>query len=701
MSHTTADHATPAVPDRPANHLAGETSPYLLQHLHNPVDWHPWGEPALARARAENKPIFLSIGYSACHWCHVMAHESFEDDATAAILNAHFIPIKVDREELPDVDELYMGAVQALAGQGGWPLNVFLTPTLEPFYGGTYFPPESRGGMPAFQQVLLALARMWDEQPEKLRQSAAEITAHVRRYAAATSGAAAPAAGAAALTPALLAGATAELAGEFDARWGGFGGAPKFPPSGALTLLLRQHHRTGDAHCREMAALTLDRMALGGMYDQLGGGFHRYSVDERWLVPHFEKMLYDNALLSAVYLEAWQLTGDALYRHVARQTLDYVRRELTDAGGAFHSAEDADSEGEEGRFYVWDPAEFDALLPADAAALLKDVFGVSAGGNFEGHNILYWPRDPHEVAKARGLSIAALLDRVHAAAAPLREYRARRVRPGRDDKVLTAWNGLMISSLARAAQLFGDPRDLLAAARAARFVLDHLRRDGALLRSYRAGVSKTPAYLEDYAAFGTALLDLYETTFAPEWLAEAMALTDALLAHFWDNDGGGFFATSAAHPPLPVRAKPAMDGATPAGNSLAALLLLRLARLADRADWRERGTAAVTRQAALLERAPRAFSHLLLAVDFLLAPPVELVIAGTPGAADTQALVRVAHTAYVPQRVLALAGAGALALPLLAGKTPVGGRAAAYVCRNSACQAPVTEPNALAAALRV
>ena len=563
------------------NRLAKETSPYLLQHAHNPVDWYPWGEEALRRAREENKPIFLSIGYAACHWCHVMERESFEDPATAKILNKHFISIKVDRQQRPDVDEIYMTAVQMMTGRGGWPLSVFLTPDLKPFFGGTYFPPEDLHGMPGFKTVLHRVAEVWREQPDDVVDNAQRMVEALRaNVAPEPSRTGVPDAS-------VLFAAAGELREQFDTQWGGFGGAPKFPPSGAIALLLRQYARSGDAMLLYMVTVTLDRMAQGGMYDQLGGGFHRYSVDAMWLVPHFEKMLYDNALLTRVYLEAWQATGREPYREVAAGILDYVIRDMTDARGGFHSAEDADSEGEEGKFYVWQPGEIKAVLGEEDGELFCRYYGVSEEGNFEGHNILTAPRDPASRLGATTLTTEQWRDRLARSRERLLTHRNERVRPGKDDNVLAAWNGMMISALARGYQVLGDRRYLAAAQKAADFVLDEMVRDGRLMRAYR-GTARLPGYLDDYAEMAGGLIDLYEADFDRQWLEAADTLAGKMVADFWDDRDGAFFYTSAAHKNLLVRTKPFQDGAVPSGNSTATIVLLRLSKLLDNAEYRKR-----------------------------------------------------------------------------------------------------------------
>ncbi|HET9317536.1 MAG TPA: aldo/keto reductase [Vicinamibacteria bacterium] len=677
-------------PSRPPNRLAGSTSPYLLQHAHNPVDWHPWGEEALARARAEDKPILLSIGYSACHWCHVMERESFENEDIAALMNRDFVCIKVDREERPDLDDVYMAATLALNhGQGGWPMTVFLTPEQEPFFAGTYFPPDDRYGRPGFPHLLERIAEAWKTDRARLRDQGSEVVAHLRQGAS-------PAPGGA-LGEQELRKAAAQLAADFDERFGGFGAAPKFPPSGALMLLLRTHRRFADERALAMVRKTLDEMARGGMYDQLAGGFHRYSVDERWLVPHFEKMLYDNALLARAYLEGYQATGDAFYARVAREVLDYVRREMTAPEGGFYSATDADSEGEEGRFFVWTMEQLQEVLGDEDARVFGAYYDVDARGNWEGHSILNTSRTGPRVAKSLGLSEEALEERVAPLRARLMEARAQRVPPALDDKVLTAWNGLMISAFAEGARVLGDAAYLDAGLRAARFVLDAMRRpDGGLLRSWRAGRAGIAAFLEDYAYFGESLVDLYEAGGAEEHLHEALAVAERIRGDFAASDGG-FYSTAADGEPLVLRHREGHDGAIPSANARAALLLARLSVHFDRADLRRDAESALRAYGKAIARQPRAFAWSLMAADFLLEGPVELALVG--GGSERDALWRSANARFLPNRVIAHQESGGSALPLLAGKTPVNGRAALYVCRNFACQAPVTEVDAVGAAL--
>jgi uncharacterized protein YyaL (SSP411 family) len=684
------------------NRLAHETSPYLLQHAHNPVDWYPWGEEAFEKARREDKPVFLSIGYSACHWCHVMERESFENDSLAAILNERFVAIKVDREERPDIDGIYMKAVQMLTGHGGWPLSAFLTPDGRPFYGGTYYPPTRRQGMPGFGDVLVALSEEYKRNRSNVVGQAEQILAHLEdRDDFGAPGE---------LSWAPIQQATSELHDSFDGQGGGFGTAPKFPPSMAIRLLLREHVRTASTQALDMATITLDNMAAGGMYDHLGGGFARYSTDAQWLVPHFEKMLYDNALLAAVYLEAYLVTGNENYVRVVRETLDYELRDMRDDAGGFHSAEDADSEGEEGKFYVWTHDEVMAVLGAEMGRIFAAYYDVTASGNWEGRAILNTPRPLGEVARELGVSEERAREAIAEGRAKLLEVRGRRVRPGVDDKMLVAWNGLIISSLARAGAALDEPRYTRAAEEAARFIRAKMATaDGRLLRSYRAGKAKGAAFLEDYASLANALVDLYEATFDPAHLNEAVRLAEVMLSDFADPEGGGFYFTPANHESLIVRLKDPYDAATPSGNSLAVGALLRLARLCDRDDFRAAAERTLETYAEPMARAPRGFHELLVGLSRALAPSQEVAIVGRAGDERTAAMLRAVRARFLPSTVVAFrdpsAGASASPdvdklIPLLEGKLAVEGAATAYVCENYACRAPTTDVAALERELR-
>jgi uncharacterized protein YyaL (SSP411 family) len=671
------------------NHLALETSPYLRQHAHNPVDWYPWGPEALERARRLDRPIFLSIGYSACHWCHVMEHESFEDPETARFLNEHFVSIKVDREERPDLDQIYMTAVQMLTGQGGWPMSMFLTPDLKPFYGGTYFPPDERYGRPSFKRVLQSLAEAWETRRDELVQSAGQITEHLRGAGRLeTSGQG--------LDAGLIRNAVGALGRAFDAVYGGFGPAPKFPHPMDLRLLLRAWKRFGDDQALEMARLTLDRMAMGGMYDHLGGGFHRYSTDERWLVPHFEKMLYDNALLTVAYVEGYQATGAAFYREVVEETLGYVLREMTGPEGAFYSTQDADSEGAEGKFFVWSAREIRDVLGDDLGEVFGDVYGVEPEGYWEGHNILHRTKTYEQQARLMKLPEADLRRRLGEAKARLFAVRSKRVWPGRDEKVLTAWNGLMIDALAQAAQALEAPAYAEAAGRAADFLLRKMRGpDGRVLRTYSSGAEpKLNAYLEDYAFLVNALVSLYEATFVPRRIEAALDLAEVMIDQFWDPNQGGFFYTGRDHEVLIARTKDVHDSSTPSGNSMAVTALLRLAKLTGRLDLMEKAEATLKLFRGLMAQSPTAAGQMLVALDFFLGPVQEFAVVGDPAAEETQQVLRAIRTGFRPDKVVALrpaAGAAARAeelLPVLEGKNPLGA-VTTYVCQNFTCQAPL------------
>ena len=655
-----------------ANRLAAETSPYLLQHKDNPVDWYAWGEEALARAKAEDKPILVSIGYSACHWCHVMEHESFEDPETAAFMNEHFVSVKVDREERPDVDAIYMQAVQAMTGHGGWPLNMFVDPDGVPFFGGTYFPPESRHGMPSFRQVLEGVAQAWETKREEIRAAAPQT---VGRLAAASQVRPSEEE----LTPEVLDEAERTLATQFDATYGGFGGAPKFPPASALEFLMMR----GSDAALSIVTTTLERMAKGGIYDQVGGGFARYSVDAHWLVPHFEKMLYDNALLARTYLHAWQLTGNDYFRRICEETLDWALREMRGPEGGFYSALDADSEGEEGRFYVWTPEELRAVLGDDADALLRH-WGADRGPNFEGRNIL------HVADSDVGADVLAR------AREKLYAVRSERVWPGLDDKRITAWNALMIAALADAGAALGRT-DYVEAARACADFIDRDMRDeqGRLLRTYKDGRASLNAYLEDHAFLVEALLVLYEATFETRRFVRARELADSMIDRYHDPDGGGFFTTSGDHEDLIVRPKDFEDHPIPSGNSSAAFGLLRLNAFTAERRYEERAVEVFRLLHQAAGRHAQAFGHLLQAMHFHFAPKREVALVGEP----LDALAEVVRRRYRPTIVLAgmlpAEAEAEAAIPLLAGRTPVDGKPAAYVCENFTCSLPVTEPEEL------
>ncbi|HEX5272215.1 MAG TPA: thioredoxin domain-containing protein, partial [Gemmataceae bacterium] len=609
------------------NRLSRETSPYLRQHAHNPVDWFPWGDEALARARDLDRPVFLSIGYSACHWCHVMEHESFEDPEIGQLLNDHFVSLKVDREERPDLDQIYMAFVQRATGHGGWPMSVFLTPEGQPFFGGTYFPPDERygGQMPSFRRVLLSVIDWWQHRRDEVTGSARAVADELRDLLRLD-----PRPGD--LDPSLLRRVTGQIGRAFDPREGGFGSQPKFPHPTELRLLLRVAHRFGDDQARAMVRLTLDKMAMGGLYDQLGGGFHRYSTDARWLVPHFEKMLYDNALLVLAYLEAFQATGEPSYREVVEQTLAYVRREMTGPDGPFYSTQDADSEGEEGKFFVWSAAEVESVLGPEPAAEFDYVYDVTPEGNWEGHNILHRPKTYEQCARLLKTDEAGLRRRLDEARARLFEVRSHRVWPGRDEKVLTAWNGLMIAAFAKAAQALDEPSYAKAAARAADFILRTMRMpDGRLYRTWSHGSApKLNGYLEDYAYFLDALVSVYETTFEPRWVEAALDVARVMVEQFWDEAEGGFFYTGKDHERLIARTKDPHDNATPSGNAMAVTGLLRLAKLTGRADLREKAERTLRLFRGVMEESVMAAAQMLIAYDFDLGPVKEVAVVGDP-----------------------------------------------------------------------
>ncbi|MDQ5837675.1 MAG: thioredoxin domain-containing protein, partial [Acidobacteriota bacterium] len=679
---------------RHTNRLAGESSPYLLQHAHNPVDWYAWGEEALERSKRENKPILLSIGYSACHWCHVMERESFEDEEIARLMNENFVCIKVDREERPDLDQIYMNAVQMMTRHGGWPLTVFLTPDLVPFYGGTYFPPEDRYQMPGFPRILSAVSEAFRTRPEEVQQSAWEILSELRRMSLARQSSEL-------INHQLLDHAYRDIARGYDPRHGGFGSAPKFPSSMNLEFLLRTFKRTGDARALEMVVHTCRRMAEGGMYDQLGGGFHRYSTDARWLVPHFEKMLYDNALLTRLYLHAYQATGEESFRRVVIETLDYVAREMTDASGAFYSTQDADSEGVEGKFFVWDKAEIETLLGHEDARLFCAFYGVTEGGNFEEKNILNVARPAAEVARELGVSEEQLTEAVARARQILFEAREGRVKPGRDEKVITAWNALMLESFAEAAVVLEREDYRAVAERNAEFIGDSLTAAGLLLHVYKDGRAKHAGFLDDYAFVVSALVTLYETTGELRRLEAALRLTDKMIEEFWDEEEGGFFYNGRSGERLIVRQKDYFDNATPSGNSVAAESLLRLAALTDNEDYRRKAVNVLRLIRDAVERYPSAFGYALGALDFYLSTPKEIALITPVGdsdshASDAPALAREIWSRYLPNKVVAQAAEGderaAGLVPLLRERASIGGRAAAYVCENYTCQQPASTP---------
>jgi uncharacterized protein YyaL (SSP411 family) len=674
------------------NRLAGETSPYLLQHRDNPVDWYPWGQEALARSRDEDRPILLSIGYSACHWCHVMERESFEDPDTATVMNQAFVCIKVDREERPDLDSIYMAAVQQLTGSGGWPMTVFLTPELKPFFGGTYFPPQPRHNMPGFVQVMEAVLDAYRNRRADVERSAAELTDAISGgLAGAQSGP---------LSRALLDEAVTGLLRAFDAAEGGFGGAPKFPHAMALDFLLRQHAAGAGAQALEVVERSLLKMAHGGIFDQLGGGFHRYATDAHWLVPHFEKMLYDQALLVPAYLHAFQITGTTGYRAAVTGIVDYVLRDLTSAAGGFYSAEDADSEGEEGVFYTWPYEELVAAAGADADVVAA-AFGASPAGNWEGRNILHVAAGREELAERFGLAADQYRARVRAAKQHLFEVREKRVRPARDEKILTAWNGLMLAALAEAAAVL-ERRDYLEAAqRNAALLLEQVVVDGRVLRSPRSRRAELNGYLEDYACLALGLLALYQADFDVRWFDAAREVAEQMVGHFRDPDGGIFYSTSDNHEGLLYRPKDFDDNAVPAGNSVAAEVLLQLSLLTGEDRYRAITEEILEALAPAMASHPLFFGRLLGVLSAHLGNPIEVAVVGEISSPEGAAMLRELRRPYLPNKVLAAGREGAKGPPLLVGRDARGSAAALYICRNFACELPLTDPLRVAAALGV
>ena len=669
------------------NQLASETSPYLLQHAENPVDWMPWGEAALARARREDKPIFLSIGYAACHWCHVMAHESFEDVATAARLNQDFVAVKVDREERPDVDAVYMEAVVALTGQGGWPLSVFLTPDGQPFYGGTYFPPQPRHGLPSFDEVLSAIRTAWQGDRARLVETALRLTEHVAQSTRL-------AGGPETLDPDAETRAMETLLRSYDWDHGGWGGAPKFPQAGTIGLLLRRFHRADDRMALEMATHCLEAMAGGGIFDQLGGGFHRYAVDRSWTVPHFEKMLYDNALLARVYVEAWQVTGRPSLRRTAEATLDFMRRELRTPQGGFSASLDADSEGEEGRFYVWTSQEIETVVgDPELLDVLRHTYDAAAGGNFEGKIILRRPVGA--IVGAASPPEEPSDDRLVELQARLLEARERRVRPGLDEKIITAWNGLALSAWCAAARALGRPGDLTTAQELAAFLLVALRPDGSLRRSYRLGQARHAGGLDDHAALADGLLDLYQTDFDARWLKASVELAETILQDFADPQGG-FFDTGSQPDGLPARPKTLQDTPIPSGNALTVALLLRLEALTGESRYRHAALPLLTAMQETASRHPTAFAGWLQGLSLAASPMPQLAIAGDTMSPGFQALAAEAHKRFLPRLVVGGGLPTDDAFPaLLRGRTLLEGLPTAWLCRDFACRLPTPSPEEL------
>ncbi len=677
-------------PHKHTNRLIDETSPYLQQHAHNPVDWYPWGEEAFSKARSEDRPVLLSIGYSACHWCHVMERESFEDERIAEIMNENFVNIKVDMEERPDVDKIYMNFVQLTTGSGGWPMTVFMTPDQRPFFGGTYFPPHPRFNLPSFEQILLGVANAYSENREEVLHSANDILGEIRRLGLAETSRQG-------FGEDLLAAAFKSFERTFDNRNGGFGGAPKFPAPMSLEFLLRYNKRTGDERALEMVVDTCHKMAHGGIFDQLGGGFHRYTVDANWLTPHFEKMLYDNAQLARVYLHVFQVTRDPFFERIARETLDYVIREMTGPEGGFYSAQDADSEGVEGKYFVWDRKEIIDALGEEAGACFCDYFDVTEEGNFEGKNILNIKRPLSDVAGSRDTDAKTLEERLSAARIALFELRESRVKPFRDEKLLTAWNGLMLAAFAEAAQIFSDDNFLNVARKNADFLISNLGKDGRLLRTWKDGKAKLNGYIEDYANVADGLIELYQATGEERYIHEAKNLTDIMVEYFWDREAGGFFFTSSDHEELVVRTKDFNDNATPSGNSAAADVLLRLSKLFPDENYDRYAEGVLRLVSPMVERYPGAFGRALAAMEFSINPVKEIVIVG-PASEEVDETI---YSEYLPFKIVVRSEEGESpdGLPLLEGRTPVEGKTMVYVCESGTCRLPVTEAADLRAEL--
>ncbi len=675
------------------NHLANQNSPYLVQHATNPVDWYPWGSEALEKARREDKPIFLSIGYAACHWCHVMAHESFEDPEIAAILRAGFISIKVDREERPDLDSIYMAAVVSLTGQGGWPMTVFLTPDLEPFYGGTYFPPERRHGLPAFKELLLYLTKAWQKRRAEITSSAQQISEHLKQRSAQDEPSGI-------FTPDTLKSALNSLVANYDWQHGGWGTAPRFPQPMTIEFLLRRHH-AGQSEALKPALHALRAMSQGGMYDVVGGGFSRYSTDDAWLVPHFEKMLYDNAQLARVYLHAWQISRQPYFRQVVEETLGFVAREMLSPQGGFYSSLDADSEGEEGKFYVWSLDELRSIL-GDTSPFFESAYGIMSVGNWEGKIVLQRALDDTTLASQFGLTPDQVADKLIDCHARLLLVRDKRIRPGTDDKVLTGWNGFMLSAFSEAGRVFNNADYLQIASHNADFLLTSLRMDGKLRRTWRLGQAGQEVFLEDYAALILGLLELYQSDFNQRWFSEACNLAEEMLARFSDP-AGGFFDTALDAEKLLTRPKDLQDNATPSGNALAAEALLRLAALTERTEWHQKAITAINRVANMAPRYPTSFGRWLSAADFALEKVDQVAILGDPADERTQALINVLRNSYHPGMVMAASSypppEGAPAL--LNGRPLLDGLPTAYVCQGFVCLQPVTQPDELTKLLAI
>lgn len=679
------------------NRLANETSPYLLQHAHNPVDWYPWGPEALAKAKNENKPIFLSIGYSACHWCHVMEKESFEDPATAAVMNEHFVNIKVDREERPDLDQIYMNAVQLMTQHGGWPMSVWLTPELKPFYGGTYFPPQRRYGMSSFRDVLAGVADAYKNRRDEVESASNGLVGHLDRLGEIDSEEGP-------LGPELIESACEQLVRAIDIQYGGIGRAPKFPHSGEMRLLFRAWRISGRDEFKKLALFSLEQMIRGGIYDQLGGGYHRYSTDQKWLAPHFEKMLYDNSLITLANIEAYQITGADVFKNAVLETLDYVLREMTSPAGGFYSTQDADSEGEEGKFFVWTLAEIQQILGDDAKAFAH-CYDVSEGGNWEHKNILNLPKPIDQCAAELRLEPDELRGRLAAARSKLFAVRSHRIAPGRDEKILAAWNGMMIDAMATAASVLDIDRYRTAAANAADFVLKTMRTpNGLLLRTAKDGKAKLNGYLEDYSYLANSLVSLYEATFESRWLTSAGEVVNVMIEQFWDEKKGGFFFTGKDHETLITRSKDPQDGATPSGNSMAATALARLAKLTGRDDLRDKAEVTLKAFRSIMTQSAIASAQMLIALGIHRGPTDQLVLVEGDDPADWNAALRSINRSFLPNKVVAGKRKSPVEntsaqLSILNGKAPIGGQSTLYACRDFTCQQPAAGKAAIEATL--
>jgi len=681
------------------NRLVFEKSPYLLQHAANPVDWHPWNEEAFQKAKNQDKPVFLSIGYSTCHWCHVMEHESFEDPQVASLINENFIPIKVDREERPDLDQIYMAVCQAVTGTGGWPLTIILTSDREPFFAGTYFPKESRFGRTGLMELIPKLAELWQTKRGELLESADQIVSFLRQDNQPASGE---------LEKEIFDKAYQQLSGRFDSLQGGFGSAPKFPSAHNLIFLLRYWHHSGQDHALDMVEKTLQKMRLGGIFDQVGFGFHRYSTDPNWLLPHFEKMLYDQAMLVMAYVEAYQATGKSEYAQTAREILSYVLRDMTSPEGGFYSAEDADSEGEEGLFYLWTPAEFREYLGDKGSDLFINLLNLKEGGNFSdestktktGQNIIYLNKSLVEIAQEIDLSENQLIELWNKTRQMLFDIREKRIHPLKDDKILTDWNGLMIAACAKAASVLEEPLYALAAKNAADFIWDRLRaEDGKLLKRYRDGEAGLPAHLDDYAYLVWGFLELYETVFDPVYLKRAIDLNQMMLSEFWDDQNGGLFFTAEGQADLIVRKKEIYDGAVPSGNSIAAFNLLRIGRMTANPELEEKARLIGSAFSDQVAPTPMGYTQLLSAMIFALGSTYEVVITGDPEGDDTKSMLDALNRTYIPNKVTLFRPIGEKESIIeglakyTANQNSIDGKATAYICKNYTCSAPTTDIN--------